>query len=109
MALLTALQGLFGLITSKNVTEGSRYIFTLLLSYGVKSALHTAILWNGFEKSYGGVLKLMQAVVVIRLMTTLKIEQFDTTLFLRIIQDIMMSIFGTYPIVAQYWSLVPAQ
>ena len=48
--ILCAAIGIFGLITSKNVSVGSRYIFALIFGYGIMAALHNATLFNGFQK-----------------------------------------------------------
>ena len=96
---LCAAIGLFGLITSKNVAVGSRYLFALIFGYGTMAALHNATLFNGFQKTSQGILKLMQAVVIIRLITTFKFAPFEATPHLAIVSDILMSIFGTYPII----------
>ena len=98
--ILCAAIGIFGLITSKNLSVGSRYIFALFFGYGIMAALHNATLFNGFQKTSQAILKLMQAVVIIRLITTLKFAPFEATPHLAVVNDILMAIFGTYPIIA---------
>ena len=98
--IICAALGIFGLFTTKNVAVGSRYIFCLIFGYGIMSALHNATLFNGFKKTSGAIINLMQAVVIIRLITTLKFAPFNTSLHSAIISDILMAIFGTYPILA---------
>ena len=95
-AILTAALGVFGVISSKGVTVGTRYIFCLLLGYGLTSAAHTATLWNGFYKSSGGILNLMQSIIVVRFMYSLGYIRDDFSNF----GTLVMSLFGIYPVVS---------
>lgn len=92
--LLTAAIGTTCVIKSKGVTVGTRYIFSLVLGYGLTSAAHTATLWNGFYKTSGGILNLVQPITVARLMYSLGYIHAELSHF----GTLVMSIFGLYPI-----------
>lgn len=98
--LITALQGIFGMTKSRYVSVGSRYMFSLLFGYGVMSALHCATLWNGFLRTSGAILNIMQAVIIIRLVNTLKFPPFNSVIHYHHIEALLMSTFGLYPILA---------
>ena len=100
LGILTALQGIFGMTKSRSVSIGTRYIFSLVFGFGLVSSLHTATLWNGFEKTYEAILKLMQAVVITRLIFTMKFPPFNNNAHYHAISAILLSTFGLYPILA---------
>ena len=99
-AIMTALMGIFGLWKCNNVPAGTRYMFSLLLGYGISSAGNTIFLWNGFHKSAGVLLNLMQSIIIIRLITTMKFPPFNKEAHFHLISGILMSTFGIYPIIA---------
>ena len=99
LGILTALQGIFGMVKSRSVSIGTRYIFSLVFGFGLVSSLHTATLWNGFEKTYEAILKLMQAVVITRLISTMKFPPFNNTCN-HVLSSLLLSTFGLYPILA---------
>lgn len=94
--LLTAILGVFGLHTSRNITVGTRYMFCLIFGYGITAAAHTTTLWNGFSKISGGILSLMQSICVVRLMSALGYIHKDLNNF----STAVMTLFGLYPLVA---------
>lgn len=98
--ILTAVLGLFGMVRSNHVSVGSRYMYSLLFGYGVTSALHTATLWNGFLKTSGAILNLMQAIIITRLANTMKFPPFTTVIGYHHVDTILVTIFGLYPIIA---------
>lgn len=98
--LMTSLLGIWGLIKSRHVAVGSRYIFSLLLGYGVSSAGHTATLWNGFDKTSGCLLNLMQAILITRLINSMKFMTFLNFERHFYTTAVIMSTFGLYPVIA---------
>ena len=100
LGILTALQGIFGLVKSRSVTIGTKYLFSLLLGFGWVSSAHSATLWNGFDKTRGAMLNLMQAVVITRLIWTMKFPPFTTTKHYYVISSILLTTFGYHPIFA---------
>ena len=99
-AIMTALQGIFGLWKSQNVTIGSRYMFSLLLGYGLASMGNAATLWSGYDKMSGCFLDVMQAVIIVRLINTLKFAPFNFGSHYHLISALLMSTLGLYPIIA---------
>jgi hypothetical protein len=75
-------------------------MFSLLFGYGVMSALHCATLWNGFLRTSGAILNVMQTVIIMRLTNTLKFPPFNNTIHYHHLGAVLMSTFGMYPILA---------
>ena len=98
--LLTTILALVGLILSKSVAVGTRYMYSLLFGYGLTSMLHCATLWNGFAKTSGALLNLMQAVIIVRYATALKFAPFNNNDYIILISNVIMSTFGLYPVFA---------
>lgn len=103
--LFDAVLGLAGMLLSRRVTEGGKFLYSVLFGYGISTFCFHWTLWEGFYRVFDVQLNFLQAINIVY-MSCIMVEE---DLFYRIVSYLLIMFFSIYPFFAHVLGITLSQ